>query len=91
MKELTREQLLISELLKLEQSEGWKHIVDVHKSEKKALMEQIMAINPTNDEKLYSANDLSRNMILYIDWLINAPSVLKWELEPMIETQTPNL
>jgi len=91
MKTITREQLLISELLKLEQSEWWKEIVSIHKSEKEALVEWILEINSIRDEKIYSLNDLDKLMIKYIDWLINAPTTLKWELEPLIETQTPNL
>ena len=89
--ETTREQILVWELLKLEQSEWWQEIVRVHKHEKQALIDGIMTIDPSRDEKCYSLNDMDKLIITYINWLLNAPQALKNDLEPMIKTDTPNL
>ena len=89
METLSREQMMLHDLQKLELSEGWKLIVDVMQKERSALVDNVMSIENARDNKTYSLNDMDRLMIQWIDNVIISPTALKKKLEPVIKTDTP--
>lgn len=89
METLSREQMMLHDLQKLELSEGWKLIVDVMQKERSALVDNVMSIENARDNKTYSLNDMDRLMIQWIDNVIISPTALKNKLEPVIKTDTP--
>jgi len=90
-KDLTPEQRLMWDIQNLQKSNGWKYIVDEWLKDKVMLEQKLNKLSTTirTQEEIIDINYIW-NKIELIDTMILMPQAVINELDPIIDTDSPN-